>query len=192
MKVALYARVSKAEEQTPENQLLELRRWAQATGAEVVGEFVDEVSSRDTRPQKEEVLRKLRVAEIDGVVFYSLDRWGRSMGELVLEFEEAAAKNWKLVSLKEGLQLDTAAGKLHAHMLSAFANFERDRIKERTLSGLKRARAQGKRFGRPPREFDVERAKGLRQVGKNWREISMALKVPSATIRARLQKIREK
>ena len=76
MKVALYARVSKAIEQNPENQLIELRRWAQAAKVEIEGEYIDEISSRDTRPQKELVLRKIRLSEIDGVAFYALDRWG--------------------------------------------------------------------------------------------------------------------
>lgn len=149
MKVALYARVSKALEQNPENQLLELRRWASASNHTLVGEFVDEVSSKDTRPQKELVLRMLRLGEIDGVAFWSLDRWGRTMSELVLELEEFSASGKSMFSMKEGIDLSTAAGRLMANMLSAMANFERDRIRERTLLGLARARAQGKKLGRP-------------------------------------------
>jgi DNA invertase Pin-like site-specific DNA recombinase len=147
MRVALYARVSKGGEQDPANQLRALREWAKGAGVEVVGEYVDEVSSRDTRPKKEEVLRLLRLGQIDGVAFWSLDRWGRTMSELVLEFEEASQRGWQLISLREGLRLDTVAGRLYAHLLAAFANFERERIRERTLAGLARARAQGKRLG---------------------------------------------
>ncbi len=149
MKVALYARVSKAIEQNPENQLIELRRWANASGHEVIGEFVDEVSSKDTRPQKELVLKKMRLGECDGVAFYALDRWGRTMSELVLELEEFARSGKALISIKEGLDLSNAAGRLMANVLAAMANFERDRIRERTLLGLQRARSQGKKLGRP-------------------------------------------
>jgi len=149
MKVALYARVSKALEQNPENQLIELRKWAAAAGHEVVGEFVDEMSSKDTRPQKERVLKMLRLGEIQGVAFYALDRWGRTMSELVLELEEFSKAGISLFSMKEGLDLSTAAGRLMANVLAAMANFERDRIRERTLLGLARARAQGKKLGRP-------------------------------------------
>ena len=149
MKVALYARVSKALDQNPENQLLELRRWAVNASHEVVGEFVDEVSSKDTRPQKEAVLRLLRTGEAQGVAFWSLDRWGRNAGELILELEEFSKTSIMLMSLKEGLDLSSAAGRLMANMLAIMANFERDRIRERTLLGLARARAQGKRLGRP-------------------------------------------
>jgi putative DNA-invertase from lambdoid prophage Rac len=149
MKVALYARVSKALEQNPENQLIELRRWAVASGNVVVGEFVDEISSRDTRPQKEIVLGKMRLGEIDGVAFWSLDRWGRTMSELVLELEEFSKSGKVMVALKEQIDLSTAAGRMIANVLAAMAAFERDRIRERTLLGLARAKAQGKKLGRP-------------------------------------------
>ncbi len=149
MKVAIYARVSKALEQNPENQLLELRRWAKAAGHEVEGEYVDEISSKDTRPQKEAVLKKLRLGMLDGVAFYALDRWGRTMSELVLELEEFAKSGKSMFSMKEGLDLSTAAGRMFANILAAMANFERERIRERTMLGLARARAQGKKLGRP-------------------------------------------
>jgi DNA invertase Pin-like site-specific DNA recombinase len=156
MKEALYARVSKALDQHPENQLLELRAWATKTGYVVEGEYVDEISSKDTRPMKELVLKKMRLNEIDGVAFVALDRWGRTMSELVLELEEFSRTGKSLISLKEGLDLSTAAGRLMANVLAAMANFERDRIKERTIMGLARAKAQGKRLGRPRKETPPE------------------------------------
>jgi len=149
LRIALYARVSKQLDQNPMNQLLELRQWAQAMRHEVVGEFVDEISSKDTRPQKEAVLRMIRRGEIQGVAFWTLDRWGRTMAELVLELEEFGRMGWVMYSHKEGIDLSTAAGRLAAHVFAAMANFERERIRERTMLGLARARAQGKRLGRP-------------------------------------------
>ena len=142
--------MSKALEQNPENQLIELRRWAKAAGHEVEGEYVDEVSSKDTRPQKEEVLKKLRLGYIQGVAFFALDRWGRNMAELVLELEEFAQLGRSIFSMKEGLDLSTAAGRMFANMLAAMANFERERIRERTLLGVARAKAIGKIRGRHP------------------------------------------
>ena len=149
MKVALYARVSKALEQNPLNQLLELRKWAVSCNHEVEGEYVDEVSSKDTRPMKEEVLKKLRLGVIQGVAFYALDRWGRNMSELVLELEEFSKSGVSMFSMKEGLDLSTAAGRMFANILASMANFERERIRERTMLGLARARNQGKKLGRP-------------------------------------------
>jgi DNA invertase Pin-like site-specific DNA recombinase len=149
MKVAIYARVSKALDQNPENQLRALREWAKRADAVVVGEFVDEVSSKDTRPQKEKVLGLLRTHQADAVAFYALDRWGRSMSELVLELEEFSRNGWVMMALKEQIDLSTAAGKMFAHILAAMANFERDRIRERTMLGLAYARAHGRVGGRP-------------------------------------------
>jgi DNA invertase Pin-like site-specific DNA recombinase len=149
MKVALYARVSMALKQNPENQLLELRKWAKNSNNEVIGEFIDETSSKDTRPNKELVLKKMRLNECDGVAFWSLDRWGRTASELIFELEEFSKSGKSLISLKEGIDLSTAAGRLMANMLAIMANFERDRIRERTLLGLARAKAQGKKLGRP-------------------------------------------
>jgi putative DNA-invertase from lambdoid prophage Rac len=157
----LYARVSKGEDQDPETQLLELREWARRTGV-VAEEFVDEISSRDRRPRKEEVLRRVRLGLLDRVVVVRLDRWGRSMDELVLELEEFSRRKVELVSLREGLRFDDATGRLLAHVLAAFANFERDLVKERTIAGLRRAAAQGKIGGRHPKDCGC----GLRPVGR--------------------------
>lgn len=152
MKVVLYARVSKALDQNPENQLIALRQWAKDAKHEVKGEYVDEISSKDTRPQKEEVLKMLRLGTVDGVGFHALDRWGRTMSELVLEMEEFMGSGKHLFSLSEGFDLSTASGRLHGHINAAMANFERDRIRERTLLGLARVRAQGKKLGRPKKK----------------------------------------
>lgn len=152
MKTALYARVSKGQDQNPENQVRALRQWAKDTGQDGVRLFVDELSSRDRRPQKEEVLRLARLGLVKTIAFVSLDRWGRSMEELVHEMGWMPDAGITLISLREGLKFDGAAGRLHAHILAAFAAFERDRIRERTIAGLERVRAQGKkRIGRHPK-----------------------------------------
>lgn len=173
MRVFLYARVSKALDQNPENQLMELREWAKRANYDVRGEFVDEISTRDTRPAKEECLRKLRVSEADAVAVVALDRWGRDMTELILNFDEFMNRGIGLISLKEGIDLNTATGKLHAHILSAFASFERDRIRERTLAGLARVKAQGKKLGRPKGAKDKKKRKPKKPpLKKHWNPYS--------------------
>ena len=149
-KMALYARISKGV--NVQNQLLQLKRWARGNNEMIiVGKpFVDRLSSRDRRPKKEEVLKLLRQGQLGGVAFTSLDRWGRTLSELVLDLEEAQRRKWVFVSLKEGLHFDTAAGMMYASMLAVFASFERERTRERTLAGLERARREGKRIGRHP------------------------------------------
>jgi DNA invertase Pin-like site-specific DNA recombinase len=130
-----------------------LRTWAKTTGHDIEGEYVDEISSRDTRPQKEEVLKKLRIGTIDGVAFTTLDRWGRNITELIFELDEFSKSGKSLISIKEGLDLSTAVGRLMANIIAVFANFERERIRERIMLGLDRARSQGKKFGRPRKHF---------------------------------------
>ncbi len=165
MKAALYARVSKEKDQTAENQLLALRKYAKDTALEVIGEFVDEISSRDTRPQKEEVLRLARLRLIDMIVFVRLDRWGRNLPELAAEMQELPEKGIRLISLSEGLNFDSASARLHAGLLALFAQFERDVNHERTIAGLERARAQGKRLGRHPLNCDCPKHNGGRISG---------------------------
>jgi DNA invertase Pin-like site-specific DNA recombinase len=148
-RTALYARVSKGEDQDPETQLIELRAWAKATGTKAT-EYVDEVSSRDRRPQKEEVLRLARLGLVSRIVVVRLDRWGRSLSELIPDLDELSRAKVEFLSLREGFRYDDAASRLHAHMMAAFAEFERGVIRERTLAGLARADAEGRIGGRHP------------------------------------------
>jgi len=147
LRVAIYARVS-TQEQTTENQVLRLIEYCGRQGYSF--EIVEEVeSSRKTRPKKAELLRRLRLREFDAVLIWKLDRWARSSQELSLEIEELYSKGIMFISLSDNIDLSTASGKLQFQILSAFAEFERNLIRERTLEGLYRAKAQGKILGRP-------------------------------------------
>jgi len=159
MKVALYCRVS-TEEQTTENQRIRLVEYAERNNYSY--EVVEEVeSSRKTRPKKAELLRRLRLKEFDGVIIWKLDRWARSSYELLNEIQELHHKNISFISLSDNLDLSTASGKLQFQILSAFAEFERNLIRERTLEGLNRAKSQGKTLGRPKGSVDKKiRKKG--------------------------------
>lgn len=147
MKYALYYRTSKRD-MHPEMQLLKLKEFADKNGWEYEC-FEERESTRKTRPIKELVLKKLRAKEFDGLLIYKLDRWARSMPELALEVTELTAKGISFISLNDSIDLSTATGRLQFHIICAFAEFERDLIRERTLDGLDRARAEGKRLGRP-------------------------------------------
>jgi len=95
------------------------------------------------------LIKDARRRRFDVVVCWRLDRLGRSLKHLVTLIEELAALGIAFVSLGEGIDCTTPAGKLQLHILAALAEFERERIRERVLAGLARARAQGKRLGRP-------------------------------------------
>lgn len=147
-KVALYARVSTTD-QTCENQLLELRRYAEARCWQTV-EYVDHAvsGSKDRRPALDQLTADVRRHKVGAVVCWRLDRLGRNLRHLVLLLDEWQARGVSFVTLGEGIDTSTAAGRLVAGVLGSIAEFERARIQERIHAGLARARAQGKRLGR--------------------------------------------
>lgn len=157
MKAAIYARVSTFD-QEPENQLQELRRYVSARGWSAV-EFVDRGVSgaKDRRPALDQLLCDAKRRRFDVVVCWRLDRLGRNLKHLITLLDELQALGVAFVSLAEGIDATTPAGKLQMHILGAIAEFERERIRERVLAGLQRARAQGKRLGRPKARLPLER-----------------------------------
>ena len=171
-KIAIYVRVS-TQDQTVENQVIRLTEFARSKGwnYEVYSEVM---SSRKTRPIKAELLAKLRNMEYEGVLVFKLDRWARSSTELILEVSELIQKNVAFYSYSENLDFSTATGKLHFQILSAFAEFERSLISERTREGLHRAKIQGKKLGRPFGAKDKKRRKKagylLRMAGVRQKE----------------------
>ena len=149
MRVAVYVRVSRLD-QSPENQIAEVRRYVLARGWEGT-EFIEHGVSgaKDKRPQLDRMLAGVRRKRFDAVVAWRLDRLGRSMRHLVLLLDELRALDVGLVTLGEGLDTTTPAGRMAFGIFASVAEFERERLRDRTLLGLDRARAQGKRLGRP-------------------------------------------
>ena len=147
MRVALYKRVSTIK-QTNLNQSVRLVEYAKSKGWDY-DEFDEVESSRKSRPIKQHLLSLLRNGEYDAVVIFKLDRWARSSTELILEAKELIDKGIAFISVSDNLDFSTASGKLHFQILSAFAEFERSLISERTKEGLRRVKMQGKQLGRP-------------------------------------------
>jgi DNA invertase Pin-like site-specific DNA recombinase len=147
MRVAVYKRVSTIK-QTNLNQSVRLVEYAKSKGWDY-DEFDEVESSRKSRPIKQHLLSLLRNGEYDAVVIFKLDRWARSSTELILEAKELIDKGIAFVSVSDNLDFSTASGKLHFQILSAFAEFERSLISERTKEGIIRAKSQGKTLGRP-------------------------------------------
>src|SRR5579862_209972 len=157
MKAAIYARVSTLD-QEPENQLQELRRYVEARGWIVV-EYVDRGVSgaKDRRPALDQLLADAQRRRFDVLVCWRLDRLGRNLKHLITLLDELQALGVAFVSLAEGIDATTPAGKLQMHILGAISEFERGRIRERVLAGLQRARTQGKRLGRPRTVVPLDR-----------------------------------
>jgi len=158
VKVAIYARCSTLDQHV-DNQLLELRRYISAREWEVFAEYVDEGVSgvKESRPRLDAMLKDAKRRRFAAVVVHKLDRLGRSLKHLIFLMEELQALGVGLVSLGESIDTTTPAGRLQIHVLSAVAQFERDRLRERVVAGLARVRAEGKRLGRPKVEVPVER-----------------------------------
>lgn len=157
IRAAVYARVSTFE-QEPENQLQDLRRYVEArgwTGQEYVDKGVS--GSKENRPALDALLRDAKQRKFDVLVCWRLDRLGRNLRHLVTMLEELTGLGIAFVSLGEGIDCTTPAGKLQLHILAALAEFERARIAERIRAGLQRARSEGKTLGRPKGAVPVDR-----------------------------------
>ena len=153
--IALYIRVSTSE-QTVENQRIRVIEFTEKNGY-TYDIYEETESTRKTRPVKQALLGKLRQKQYDAVIVYKLDRWARSSTELILDTKELIDKGIGFISISDNLDFSSASGKLHFAILSAFAEFERELIRERTIEGLRRAKLQGKQAGRPKGSKDTKK-----------------------------------
>jgi DNA invertase Pin-like site-specific DNA recombinase len=155
MGVAIYTRVSTGS-QTTENQLRELKTVAERHGWQVVAKFTDEgisgAKGRDQRPGLNSLMEGVMRRDFDKVMAWSVDRLGRSLSDLLSVMGELKAKGVDLYLHQQSLDTSTPAGKAMFQMLGVFSEFEREIIRERVNSGLARAKAQGKKLGRPRRD----------------------------------------
>lgn len=149
MKAALYARVSTHDQQTLPLQLKAMRQYANKRGWKITLQIKEVGSGAKTRPQREELLKAARRREVDVIIVWRLDRWGRSLADLVSTLKELSELGIGFVSLTEAIDLTTPSGRALAGMLAVFAEFERDILRERVKAGIAQAREQGKPHGRP-------------------------------------------
>ena len=148
-RVALYARVSTHDQQTLPLQLEAMRTYAERRGWHIASTVEEVGSGAKTRPRRAELLRAARRREIDLIVVWRLDRWGRSLVDLIATLQELTALKVGFVSLSEALDLTTPSGRAFAGMLAVFAEFERDILRDRVKAGIAQARKDGRPHGRP-------------------------------------------
>ena len=180
LRAAIYARVSTLD-QEPENQLAELRKYVQARGWSA-HEYTDKGISdaKDQRPALDQLVRDAKRRKFDVLICWRLDRLGRSLKHLVTLLDELQLLGIAFVSLAEGIDATTPAGKLQMHILAAIAEFERARIAERVRAGLAHTRAQSRRLGRRPHALtpaDLERTAHL-----SVRQAASSLGVPTSVL----------
>lgn len=150
LRVGIYARVSTLDQQTLPMQIRALRDYAGKRGWVVVSQVREVGSGVSPREQRQQLIGAARRREIDVVLVWRLDRWGRSVADLVSTLQELTELGVGFVSLTEALDFTTPVGRAMAGLLAVFAGFERDILRERVRAGLDHARRIGKRLGRPP------------------------------------------
>jgi putative DNA-invertase from lambdoid prophage Rac len=188
MKTALYARVSTADQKTLKSQLDEMRSFVRARKWSIALDVKEVGSGTKIRPKREELLQAARRREVDAIVVWKLDRWGRSMRDLVTTLEELRELGVQFVSVRDALDFTTSTGRALAGMLAIFAEFERDILRERVKAGLEAARLEGRVGGRP-RTTDEEarnKIKTLYRKGVSKAEIARQLGVSRMTVRRAL------
>jgi DNA invertase Pin-like site-specific DNA recombinase len=150
-RVALYIRVSTAEQNT-HNQRRELQAVAERHSWEVAAVYEDAgisgAKGRDHRPGLDALMKAVARREVDMVAAWSVDRLGRSLTDLMEVLRDLHAKGVDLFLHQQGLDTSTPSGRAMYQMLGVFAEFERAMIRERVMSGLARARADGVKLGR--------------------------------------------
>jgi DNA invertase Pin-like site-specific DNA recombinase len=149
-RVAVYARVS-TKEQTCENQLKDLREYAIRRNWLVVDEFVDAGVSgaKLDRPRLNDCMGFLRKRNADMLLVWRFDRFARSLSHLVATLQELRNLEIDFISYQENVDTSSAQGRMVFGFMASLAEFERELIRERVLSGLRRAKAQGVELGRP-------------------------------------------
>ena len=180
-RVALYCRVSTGGQST-DMQTDELRRMAEARGWQVAAVVEEKISGRKLRPARERLIAEAKAGAYDAVMVWKLDRWGRSTADLVSSIRDLDESGVTFVSLKDGIDLSTSAGRLVANVLASIAEFEADGIRERVTAGLRHAQRHGTRSGKPigrpatvaKREIEI---RALTNAGVSIAEIARRLKI---------------
>lgn len=174
-RAVLYLRVSK-NEQTIENQRIELERVAKAKGWKVIAIFKDEGISgafgRGVRAQYDTMLKQGVQAKFDVVLAWDVSRLSRSLVDLVTTLDELHACGIDLYLHQQAIDTTTPAGKAMLQMCGVFAEFERGILSERVKSGLNRARMEGKTLGRPKKFVNIKKLTEARNQGLTLRQIA--------------------
>lgn len=148
-RAALYARVSTFDQHTIPLQIRALREYAARRGWTIALQVKEVGSGAAQRLLREKLLDAARRRQIDVVLVWRLDRWGRSVADLLATLQELEHLGVGFVSLTDALDLTTPAGRAMAALLAVFAEFEREILRERVRAGLAQARLSGTRLGRP-------------------------------------------
>jgi len=182
-RIAIYARVSTTDQST-DSQLLDLRRYVSERGWNIFNEYVDEGISgtKDSRPALNELMNDAKKRRFDVVLVWRFDRFARSTKHLILALEEFKNLGIDFVSYQENIDTSSPLGSAIFTIISAVAQLERDIIAERVKAGLRKARENGKKLGRPKASVDTEKIYWLRSKGLSLRAIAKEIGVSRTTV----------
>lgn len=188
LRTALYARVSTLDQQTLPMQMRAMHDYAANRGWVVAMQVKEVGSGAVPRKKRQQLIDAARRHVIDVVLVWRLDRWGRSLLDLVTTLQELTDLNIGFVSLSEALDLTTSSGRAMAGMLSVFAAFEHDILRERVRAGLDHARQSGTRLGRPATAaIKAAEVRKLFRQGISKSEISSRLDIGRSSVRRMLK-----
>lgn len=183
MHVGIYARISTQEQQTLPMQLDALRKYAKSRKWKVVIEVQEIGSGIKERKKREDLMHAARQRSLDAILVWKLDRWGRSLHDLVDTLNELAELDVGFVSLTETIDFTTSIGRAMVGVLAVFAQFERDMLAERVKAGIAQARKRGGKHGRPATVCEYEdKIRRLFSQGHTKAEIARRLKIGRTSV----------
>lgn len=184
LRAAIYARVSTSDQHTIPEQLRQLEAFAAHRGWSVVSTVHEVASGAVKRAKRDALIAAAHRRELDAIIVWKLDRWGRSLIDLMETLNELTALGVAFVSLTEALDFSTPSGRALAGMLAVFAEFERDLIRERVRGGIERARRAGKHLGRPPTAAaHAAEVRALRKSGRSHADIARQVGIGESSVR---------
>jgi putative DNA-invertase from lambdoid prophage Rac len=184
VRVGLYARVSTQDQKTLPMQLRALRTYVRQRGWTIGLQIKDVGSGASDRSQREQLMQAARRRELDAILVWRLDRWGRSLADLVVTLKELAELGVGFVSVTEALDLTTPTGRALTGLLAVFAEFEREILRERVKAGIAHARKEGRPHGRPPTaRRQASRVKRLFARGLSKAAIARRLQIGRTSVR---------
>jgi DNA invertase Pin-like site-specific DNA recombinase len=165
-------------------QIAATREYAERRGWEIALVTEEVGSGAKKRLKQQELIELARRGKVDVVLVWRLDRWGRSLHDVVISLQELAAAGVSFVSITESLDLTTPIGKAMTGMIAVFAEFERAILRERVLAGMAAAKKKGKIFGRPATaRAKADKIERLHLEGVSKHEIARRLKITPGSVR---------
>ena len=179
-RAALYSRGSTPEQTS--TQLQFLRHQARSRGLDVVSEYVDVAANLSKLPRLKQFQTDLQAGSFDVLLITSVDRLALTIRTAVILLSEFASRGIHLISIQDGIDTTTEAGKAAMKAITALAAADLALARERGQASVASARRRGSRIGRPRAEVDVEKARALRGKGISYRKVAREMGVGVATV----------